>query len=45
MFKSNDIRGRAGKLQVKTGSLHSRIQMGNAMHMGIMMTLFSSPSA
>jgi hypothetical protein len=44
MFKSNDIRGWADKFQVKTGSFHGRIQMGNAMHMGIMMALFSSLS-
>jgi hypothetical protein len=31
MFTSNDICGRAGKFQMNTGSLHSRIQMGNAM--------------
>jgi hypothetical protein len=29
---------------MKTGSFHSSIQMSNAMHMGIMMTLFSSLS-
>lgn len=43
MLKSNDIRGRAGKFQVKSGSFHGRIQMGDAMHMGIMMALLSSP--